>query len=177
MSWLSRNQQAQVPFRWVVWVSLAVGATGCDNPFAADSRASMLDSIVISPAHFTVPVNSSVMLESVQFPSKFVNPPKGPCSEWWSTTDSTVVALAPTCAPVYAEVFTRRPGSANVVLTLGQAEAVTANWVDEPQTVSGGAVVAAVGDVRVAAAEVLPGQAAVVCCPVGHIGRVVGGVD
>ena len=30
--------------------------------------------------------------------------------------------------------------------TMNQAEAVTANWVDEPQTVSGGAVVAAVGD-------------------------------
>ncbi len=29
---------------------------------------------------------------------------------------------------------------------MAQAEAVTANWVDEPQTVSGGAVVAAIGD-------------------------------
>ena len=32
---------------------------------------------------------------------------------------------------------------------MNQAEAVTANWVDEPQTVSGGAVIAAVGDTSI----------------------------
>jgi hypothetical protein len=33
--------------------------------------------------------------------------------------------------------------------TMNQAEAVTANWVDEPQTVASGAVVAAVGDTSI----------------------------
>ncbi len=43
-------------------------------------------------------------------------------------------------------------GNSSAILAkalMNQAEAVTANWVDEPQTVSGGAVVATIGDTAI----------------------------
>ena len=45
--------------------------------------------------------------------------------------------------------YTKAGSTGLVKATMNQAEAVTANWVDEPQTVSGGAVIAAIGDTSI----------------------------